>query len=134
MCATLGTVVVSFGRLSLVPLLCVTGCGQARHWHLENGRYHQGALEIQTTFSRLLLLKEVGSLPGTRLVDEVIDPLIASCQVLPDGGGVKVGIGAKNTGFVPISSLADALGKEIKDLGKVRPPFLTACMEQSLAV
>jgi hypothetical protein len=68
------------------------------------------------------------------LVDEVIVPLIASCQVLPDGGGVKVGIGAKNTGFVPISSLADALGKEIKDLSKVRPPLPTTCMRQGLTV
>lgn len=38
-------------------------------------------------------------------------------QILP--GGCKVGIGAKRTGFVPLDSIADAYGKEIKNLGKV---------------
>lgn len=35
-------------------------------------------------------------------------------------GGVKVGIGAKVTGFCDIDSIADVYGREIRDLSKVR--------------
>lgn len=38
-------------------------------------------------------------------------------KLLP--GGCKVGIGVKKTGFVPLDSIAEAYGKDIRDLGKV---------------
>jgi hypothetical protein len=41
--------------------------------------------------------------------------------------GVKVGIGAKKTGYVPIDSVSEAYGKDIKDLRKVPT---TACHRQ----
>lgn len=42
---------------------------------------------------------------------------LTHAQILP--GGVKVGIGAKKTGFCPIDSIADIYGQEIRDLNKV---------------
>ncbi len=38
-------------------------------------------------------------------------------QILP--GGCKVGIGAKRTGFVPLDSIADAWGKDVRNLNKI---------------
>jgi len=38
-------------------------------------------------------------------------------QILP--GGCKVGIGAKRTGFVPLESIADAWGKDVRNLNKI---------------